>query len=44
MQPDIRPSHAHVMLAMREVTRDGASPADFGAKVQDWNGIDLLTN
>ena len=29
--------HAHVMLTMREVDRDG-----FGAKVRDWNRTDLL--
>jgi Ti-type conjugative transfer relaxase TraA len=29
--------HAHVMLAMREVTKDG-----FGAKVRDWNSTALL--
>lgn len=29
--------HAHVMLAMREVTADG-----FGAKVRDWNSTALL--
>ncbi len=29
--------HAHVMLAMREVTNDG-----FGAKVRDWNSTALL--
>jgi len=29
--------HAHVMLTMREVTRDG-----FGAKVRDWNSTALI--
>ncbi|MDJ0977170.1 MAG: Ti-type conjugative transfer relaxase TraA [Erythrobacter sp.] len=29
--------HAHVMLTMREVTRDG-----FGAKVRDWNKTALI--
>ncbi len=29
--------HAHVMLTMREVTKDG-----FGAKVRDWNKAELV--
>ena len=31
--------HAHVMLGMREVGSDG-----FGAKVREWNRIELLTH
>ena len=34
--------HAHVMLSMREVTRDGAGPAGFGKKVREWNSTELL--
>jgi len=29
--------HAHVMLTMREIGKEG-----FGAKVRDWNRTDLL--
>ena len=29
--------HAHVMLTMREVTKDG-----FGVKIRDWNRIELV--
>lgn len=34
--------HAHVMLSMREVTRDEAGPAGFGKKVREWNSTELL--
>lgn len=36
--------HAHVMLSMREVTRDGAVGEGFGQKVRAWNSTELLTN
>lgn len=34
--------HAHVMLSMREVIRDGAGPGGFGKKVREWNSTELL--
>ena len=38
--PDGNPKpHAHVMLSLREVTKEG-----FGAKVRDWNRTELLTH
>ena len=41
--PDGSPKpHAHVMLSMREVTRDGAGPEGFGKKVRDWNATSEL--
>ncbi|WP_091743336.1 Ti-type conjugative transfer relaxase TraA [Phenylobacterium immobile] len=36
--------HAHVMLSMREVTRDGAGPEGFGKKVREWNSAELLSD
>jgi len=36
--------HAHVMLSMREVTRDGAGPEGFGKKAREWNSTELLSD
>lgn len=45
MAPDGSPKpHAHVMLSMREVTRDEAGAASFGKKVREWNSTELLTD
>ena len=34
--------HAHVMLSMREVTRDGVEGGGFGKKVREWNAASEL--
>ena len=36
--------HAHVMLTMREIRIGEDGPAEFGAKVRDWNRTELLTH
>jgi len=36
--------HAHVMLTMREIKIGEDEAAGFGAKVRDWNRIELLTH
>lgn len=36
--------HAHVMLTMREIKIGEDGNAEFGAKVREWNRIELLTH